>query len=148
MSIYKGNDDYFLMRDLEHRLPTRNRWDVRRCELSEVIGPTKLPVNTWTHFAATYDGATLRLYVNGVQVASKAQHRLDRDLDAAVADRRRLDLRPVLRGSDRRGAGVSGGVVAGGDSGGYGGAVGWAAGYDGAVAGVGVGGECGELESD
>ena len=32
-----------------------------------------LPLNTWTHLAATYDGATLRFYVNGVQVSSLAQ---------------------------------------------------------------------------
>jgi hypothetical protein len=29
-------------------------------------------LNAWTHLAATYDGATLRLYVNGVQSASRA----------------------------------------------------------------------------
>lgn len=32
-----------------------------------------LPSNAWTHLAATYDGTTQRLYVNGVQVGSRAQ---------------------------------------------------------------------------
>src|SRR5262245_38854781 len=36
-------------------------------------GGTLLPLNTWSHLAATYDGSTERLYVNGVQVASRAQ---------------------------------------------------------------------------
>ena len=31
-----------------------------------------LPTGTWTHLAATYDGANLRLFVNGVQTASRA----------------------------------------------------------------------------
>jgi hypothetical protein len=34
-------------------------------------GTSQLPLNAWTHLAGTYDGTTLRLYVNGVQVGSR-----------------------------------------------------------------------------
>lgn len=32
-----------------------------------------LALNTWSHLAVTYDGTTIRLYLNGTQVATKAQ---------------------------------------------------------------------------
>jgi hypothetical protein len=34
------------------------------------VGTTALPLNAWSHIATTYDGATLRLFVNAVQVGS------------------------------------------------------------------------------
>jgi hypothetical protein len=38
-----------------------------------VRGDSTLPIGTWSHLAATYDGSAIRLYVNGVQIASQAQ---------------------------------------------------------------------------
>jgi hypothetical protein len=35
-------------------------------------GPAVLPANTWSHLAMTWDGLTIRVYVNGAQVASGA----------------------------------------------------------------------------
>jgi chitodextrinase len=38
----------------------------------KLSGTAALPATTWSHLALTYDGATMRLYVNGVQRSSKA----------------------------------------------------------------------------
>ena len=45
---------------LRFRLKTNN-------STSTSFGSTVLPLNTWTHVAATYDGSRMRLYVNGVE---------------------------------------------------------------------------------
>ena len=36
----------------------------------DVVSPSSLPPNTWTHVGVTYDGAVMLLYVNGVEVSA------------------------------------------------------------------------------
>jgi hypothetical protein len=35
-----------------------------------LTAPSALPVNAWSHLALTWNGMTLRLYVNGAEVAA------------------------------------------------------------------------------
>lgn len=66
--IYKGDDMYFLLA----ASPTSSRPETGGT-FATLYGTGALTVNTWTHLAGTYDGVTVRLYVNGVQVASLAK---------------------------------------------------------------------------
>ena len=67
--IYKGNDNYYL----EGTSSSSSRPAMGGTFGAPLYGTTALIANTWAHLAATYDGATMRLYVNGVQVASRTQ---------------------------------------------------------------------------
>jgi glucose/arabinose dehydrogenase/PKD repeat protein len=68
--VYKANDAYYLDGSSTNSgFPAAGG----TFTASPLYSTAALPQNTWSHLAATYDGTTLRLYVNGTQVASKAQ---------------------------------------------------------------------------
>ena len=69
--IYKGDDNYFLMARL--LTPRPGDGGIFAGTYSESFAPRHHPAQRWTHLAATYDGTTLRLYVNGTLVTSKPQ---------------------------------------------------------------------------
>jgi hypothetical protein len=58
---------------------------------SDILRGPEIPLNKWTHLAASFDGATKRLYVNGVLVASRG------GLGALVYDPAAV---PITIGSD------------------------------------------------
>ena len=68
--IYKADDNYYM----EATSANGGRAAVGGNSIGgDLYSPAALTANTWSHLATTYDGATLRFYVNGVQVASRAQ---------------------------------------------------------------------------
>lgn len=69
--IYKAADIYFLAGSTE----TRGGAPAVSGTFSgtPVYGPGPLPAGTWSHLAATYNGAFLRLYVNATEVSAEAR---------------------------------------------------------------------------
>jgi hypothetical protein len=69
--VDKNVDRYYLMASTGSDTPgVGGTWAAGN---QNTVAPSVLPVNTWTHLAATFDRTTVRLYVNGAQVASQAQ---------------------------------------------------------------------------
>ena len=72
----------------------------------EVRGTAALPLNSWSHLAATFDGSVLALYVNGVQTATLLGSGSIVTSSQRVQDRRQRDLGRVVQRADRRGPAV------------------------------------------
>ena len=72
--IFKGDDNYYLMGS-SNAQGSPAAGGIFAGSADNVKGTAPLPANTWTHLAATYDGAAIRLYVNGVQAASQGEDR-------------------------------------------------------------------------
>ena len=66
--VYKGPDDIYY---LEGSSSAGGPPATGGTFASPLIGTSALPLNAWSHLAATFDGSTLRLFVNAVQVASR-----------------------------------------------------------------------------
>jgi len=70
--IYKGTDNYYLMASTDSAGKPAVGGTFGTGNVN-VFGSAALPLNTWSHLAATYDGTSLRFYVNGTQTGSVAQ---------------------------------------------------------------------------
>jgi len=71
--IYKYNDDYYLNGSSQPNGPPAVGATFGGTHDNNILASVALKTNTWTFLTGTYDGATLKLYTNGVLAASLAQ---------------------------------------------------------------------------
>jgi N-acetylneuraminic acid mutarotase len=69
MKEVEGDFSYALYASSDNGLP--GGWILSAGQEWSARDGAALPLDTWTHLAATYDGLTLKTYLNGVQVASQ-----------------------------------------------------------------------------
>ena len=78
--IYKANDNFYLeATSTSSSVPDAGM--IAGGSYADAFGTSALPANTWSFLTETYDGSTLKLYVNGTQVAVDAAHRRDLNVD-------------------------------------------------------------------
>ena len=70
--IYKGNDNYYL-EGTSAGIGAPTGGGTFSGANANAFGSSPLTSNAWSYLALTYDGATLRLYVNGSLVGSQAR---------------------------------------------------------------------------
>ena len=70
MKEQPGNCIYYLYANTDYTGPATGVFIGSEKMLS---GGQMIPLNAWTHLAATYDGASQKIYVNGVLLTSRAQ---------------------------------------------------------------------------
>ena len=70
--IQKGDDNYYLMATSTNSSRPAGGGIIGG-SFAPAYGTAALATNTWSHLAVSYDGAAVRLYLNGTQVSSVAK---------------------------------------------------------------------------